>query len=47
MKKKATKTAAAEKYTAPKIEIIDIELTQNILGGSAELPDVGEGGSAW
>mgnify|MGYP000868611754 CR=1 FL=1 len=26
--------AAAEPYTAPDIEVIDIELQQNILGGS-------------
>jgi hypothetical protein len=32
----------AEPYTAPQIEIIDIELTQNILSGS--LPPIGDGG---
>ena len=35
----------AETYTAPNIEIIDIELEQNILqGGSSDLPSMpGEG----
>lgn len=36
MKEKAIQPAAAEKYTAPQIEIIDIELEQNILGGSLD-----------
>ena len=41
-----TKTfKSAEQYTAPDIEIIEIELTQNIL--TASLPDVGDGGDAW
>jgi len=35
----------AEQYTAPDIEVIEIELTQNIL--TASLPDVGDGGDAW
>ena len=35
----------AEQYTAPSIEVIEIELTQNIL--TASLPDVGDGGDAW
>jgi hypothetical protein len=32
----------AEQYTAPSIEVIEIELTQNILQGSGEgdLPDM-------
>ncbi|MDO5665319.1 MAG: hypothetical protein Q4G63_08700 [Bacteroidia bacterium] len=34
--------SAQESYTAPSIEIIDIELEQNILGGS--LPETGDGG---
>ncbi len=33
-KKAASQNKAAKQYTAPDIEIIDIELTQNILGGS-------------
>lgn len=33
---------SAEKYTAPDIEIIDIELQQNILGGSTD--DIEPGG---
>ncbi len=33
-------------YCAPQLEIIDIELWQNLFG-SAELPDVGDGGDAW
>ncbi|MDI9605149.1 MAG: hypothetical protein QM305_07495 [Bacteroidota bacterium] len=33
-------------YCAPQLEIIDIELRQNLFG-SAELPDVGDGGDAW
>ncbi|MBP6947802.1 MAG: hypothetical protein KBB35_01755 [Bacteroidales bacterium] len=36
---------AADQYVAPDFEIIDIELTQNIL--TASLPDVGDGGDAW
>jgi hypothetical protein len=35
----------AEQYIAPDIEVIEIELTQNIL--DASLPDVGDGGDAW
>lgn len=37
----------AEQYTAPSIEVIEIELTQNILQGSTKLPDVDDGGFAW
>jgi len=33
---------AQEPYTTPHIEVIDIELEQNILGGS--IPDTGDGG---
>ncbi|HKM11752.1 MAG TPA: hypothetical protein PL115_05705 [Bacteroidales bacterium] len=36
---------AANQYVAPDFEIIEIELTQNIL--TASLPDVGDGGDAW
>lgn len=36
---------SAERYVAPNIEIIEIELSQNIL--TASLPDVGDGGDAW
>ena len=43
MNKKEYKSA--EQYTAPDIEIVEIELTQNIL--TASLPDVGDGGDAW
>jgi hypothetical protein len=43
MKNKTLKPA--EQYTAPDIEVIEIELTQNIL--TASLPDVGDGGDAW
>lgn len=41
--------AADEPYVAPAIEIIDIELTQNILESSGDgvLPGVGDGGLAW
>jgi len=35
---------AQEQYTAPDIEVIDIELEQNILGGSTE--DI-PGGGFW
>ena len=35
----------AAQYIAPDIEVIEIELTQNIL--TASLPDVGDGGDAW
>ena len=38
-------SATAEQYTTPNIEVIEIELTQNIL--TASLPDVGDGGDAW
>lgn len=40
---------ALEQYTTPDIEVIDIELTQNILQGSpnAPLPPIDDGGSAW
>jgi hypothetical protein len=38
-------SASAEQYIAPDIEVIEIELTQNIL--TASLPDVGDGGDAW
>ncbi len=38
-----------EQYTAPGIEVIEVELSQNILQGSpgAELPGIGDGGDAW
>jgi hypothetical protein len=36
---------SGERYVAPDIEVIEIELTQNIL--TASLPDVGDGGDAW
>ncbi len=44
--------AADEPYVALAIEIIDIELTQNILqasdaSGDGVLPGVGDGGLAW
>lgn len=39
--------ATEQQYVAPAIEIIEIEISQNILGGSAGLPGVGEGGEAW
>ncbi|NMB37754.1 MAG: hypothetical protein GX993_06945 [Bacteroidales bacterium] len=48
MKNKELKPA--EQYTAPDIEVIDIELIQNILLGSQVqrgLPDFGDGGDAW
>lgn len=40
---------ADEPYVAPAIEIIDIELTQNILQASGDgvLPGVEDGGLAW
>ena len=38
---------ALEQYTAPDIEVIDIELTQNILDASGMLPPIGDGGEAW
>ena len=46
---KTTVFKSAEKYTAPDITVIDIELSQNILQGSsgAELPPIGDGESAW
>ncbi|HKM11755.1 MAG TPA: hypothetical protein PL115_05730 [Bacteroidales bacterium] len=45
MKQEINNYLAAEQYTAPNIEIIEIELTQIIL--TASLPDVGDGGDAW
>jgi hypothetical protein len=36
---------SAELYITPDIEVIEIELTQNIL--TASLPEVGDGGDAW
>ena len=39
--------ATEQQYVAPEIEIIGIETSQNILGGSAGLPGVGDGGEAW
>jgi len=40
-----TNLTEAEHYTAPHIEIIDVELSQNILGGSTgDLPDFEDGG---
>ncbi|MGI6572195.1 MAG: hypothetical protein ACOX19_01935 [Fermentimonas sp.] len=38
---------AAGLYRAPQVEVIEIELTQNILQGSGKLPDVDDGGFAW
>ena len=38
---------ALEQYTTPDIEVIDIELTQNILDASGMLPTIGDGGEAW
>ncbi len=43
---------SAELYAAPHVEVIDIELTQNILTGSNKdgtfaLPDYTDGGDAW
>ncbi|MGI6572949.1 MAG: hypothetical protein ACOX19_05965 [Fermentimonas sp.] len=36
--------AAVEPYVAPAIEVVEVELQQNILGGSGDLPDIpGEG----
>ncbi|HPY22498.1 MAG TPA: hypothetical protein PK155_04825 [Bacteroidales bacterium] len=45
MKQEINIYAATRVYIAPDIEIIEIELTQNIL--TASLPDVGDGGDAW
>ncbi len=44
---KNTELKSAEQYTAPDIEVVDIELTQNILSGSFKLPPVGDGEDAW
>lgn len=47
-KKKLNRTVLqtiAEQYTAPDIEIIEVELEQNIFAGSGELP--GMGGEDW
>ncbi|WP_158602607.1 hypothetical protein [Proteiniphilum sp. X52] len=38
---------AKEEYISPEIEIIEVETSQHILGGSTELPGVGDGGDAW
>ena len=45
MKHEVNNHLAADQYVAPDFEIIDIELTQNIL--TASLPGVGDGGDAW
>lgn len=48
MNKKEFKSA--EQYIAPAIEVIEVELSQNILQGSnpnAGLPGIGDGGDAW
>lgn len=47
MKQEVINYLAVEQYAAPVIEVIDIELTQNILSGSFELPPVGDGEDAW
>lgn len=39
--------ATEQQYVAPDIEIINLETSQNILGGSADLPGVDDGGGAW
>ncbi len=44
--KENSRTAAAteQQYVAPAIEIIETETSQNLLGGSADAPDMpGEG----
>jgi hypothetical protein len=41
---------SAERYVAPEIEVIEIELTQNILEGSQvqrSLPNFEDDGNAW
>ncbi|HKM12649.1 MAG TPA: hypothetical protein VJX90_05005 [Bacteroidales bacterium] len=45
MKKEVNIDLATRVYIAPDIEVINIELTQNIL--TASLPGVGDGGDAW
>ena len=47
MKQEVINYLAVEQYSAPDIEVINIELTQNILSGSFELPPVGDGEDAW
>mgnify|MGYP001321884700 FL=1 len=47
MKQEVDNYLAVEQYTAPDIEVIDIELTQNILNASGMLPPIGDGGEAW
>ncbi len=37
----------AEHYIAPAIEVIEVELSQNILDASGMLPPIGDGGDAW
>ncbi len=36
-----------QQYVVPEIEIIEIAISQNILGGSATLPGMDDGGNAW
>lgn len=38
---------SAEHYIAPGIEVIEVELSQNILNASGMLPPIGDGGDAW
>ena len=47
MNKKEFKSA--EQYIAPAIEVIEVELSQNILqcSSGAELPPIDDGGSEW
>ena len=45
MNKKEFKSA--EQYIAPAIEVIEVELSQNILNASGMLPPIGDGGDAW
>ena len=42
-----TEFRSSEQYAAPDIVVVEIELNQNILQASAELPDIGDGGDAW
>ncbi len=36
-----------EHYIAPLIDVIEVELSQNILDASGTLPPIGDGGDAW
>ncbi|WP_373811243.1 hypothetical protein [Porphyromonas macacae] len=43
-RKMKTKKNPSVEYIAPDIDILNMELEQNILGGSSDIPETGDGG---